>query len=63
MTTSKSKFEIFKRMDGEYSWRLKAPNGQIIATSGVAYVTRSGAVEGARRVRSAMSEISVEEIG
>lgn len=27
-------FEVYTRSDGRYGWRLKATNGQIIATDG-----------------------------
>lgn len=35
------KFEIFKDVAGQYRFRLKAANGQIIATS-EAYITKQG---------------------
>ena len=28
------KFEVFRRVDGMYDWRLRARNGRIIGTSG-----------------------------
>jgi uncharacterized protein YegP (UPF0339 family) len=28
------KIEIYRRADGKYAWRLKAGNGEIIATDG-----------------------------
>ena len=38
-------FVIFTGRDGQYYWRLKAPNGEIIAQS-EGYVSRQGAVNG-----------------
>jgi hypothetical protein len=29
-----AKFELYKSSNGEYRWRLKASNGQVIATGG-----------------------------
>lgn len=31
---SESHFEIYRRITGEYDWRLRAANGAIVATSG-----------------------------
>jgi len=42
----KPKFEMFKDVAGEWRWRLKAPNGKIIADSGEGYKTRVGCFNG-----------------
>lgn len=36
------KIEIYKDEKGEYRWRLKAPNGRIIADSAEGYKTKTG---------------------
>jgi uncharacterized protein YegP (UPF0339 family) len=46
-----AKFEVYKSGD-EYRWRLKAGNGEIVA-SGESYASRSGAVKGIQAVRRA----------
>ena len=40
-----AEFEIYQDAKGEYRFRLKAGNGEIVAT-GEGYSTRSGAVAG-----------------
>jgi len=40
------KYEIYKDTRGEWRWRLKASNGQIIATSGEGYHNRSDCEHG-----------------
>ena len=44
------KFEVYEDASGRFRWRLKAANGEIVA-SGEAYSTRSGAKEGVAAVK------------
>lgn len=44
------KFEIFKATNGEYYFRLKAENGEIIASS-EGYSSKQGALNGVAAVR------------
>lgn len=44
------KFEIFKGVNGNYYFRLKAANGQIIATS-EGYTTKQSAQDGITSVK------------
>lgn len=44
--TTKAKFEVFLDSSGEYRWRLRAANGQIVAQS-EAYTTQEDAKRGA----------------
>jgi uncharacterized protein YegP (UPF0339 family) len=44
------KFELFKDKAGKYRFRLKATNGQVIAT-GEAYETRASALKGIESVK------------
>ncbi|WP_208617641.1 YegP family protein [Microbacterium oxydans] len=46
----KGEFEIFQGKDGEWHWRLKARNGEIIAVNPVGYTSRQGAIHGMRSV-------------
>jgi len=44
------KFEIYKDPQGQFRWRLRAPNGEIIA-HGEAYVTKQGCQDGINAVK------------
>ena len=44
-------FEIFKRVDGKFDWRLKSANGEIIATAGQGFHTKGGAEVGIAAVK------------
>lgn len=45
------KFELYKDSRGEFRFRLKAGNGEIIAT-GEGYTTKSGAENGIKSVQT-----------
>ncbi len=45
MTNSNPKFEVFKGIDNQWYFNLKAPNGEIIASS-EGYKQKSGALNG-----------------
>ena len=40
------KFEIYKDKKGEFRWKLRADNGEIIADSGEGYVEKSDCEHG-----------------
>ena len=44
------KFEIFKDSQGEFRWRLRAANGEVIA-SGEGYTSKAGCLNGIESVR------------
>ncbi|ELZ22714.1 hypothetical protein C475_16471 [Halosimplex carlsbadense 2-9-1] len=44
-------FEIFEDSAGEYRWRLRHQNGQILGDSGEGYASRTGAIDGLRSVK------------
>jgi uncharacterized protein len=46
-----AKFELYKDAKGEYRWRLKSGNGQIIATGGEGYTSKAGALNGIEAVK------------
>ena len=50
-----AKFEIFEDAAGQFRFRLKAANGEIVAAS-QGYATRSGAIAGADAVKRAAAE-------
>ena len=47
-----AKFEIYKDSKGEFRFRLKAGNGEIVAT-GESYKTKAGAQQGIEAVKRA----------
>ena len=55
------KFEIYKDNRGEFRWRLKSRNGEIVA-SGESYPTKAGAKKGCEAVQRAATGAKVEEV-
>jgi uncharacterized protein YegP (UPF0339 family) len=43
------KFEVYADTGGHYRWRLKASNGQTVASSGESFASKSNAKERPRR--------------
>ncbi len=54
------KFEIYKSANGEYRFRLKATNGQIIA-SGQGYKSKAACLNGIESVKKNAPEAEVVE--
>jgi uncharacterized protein len=52
------KFEIYKDSRGKFRFRLKAGNGEIVAT-GEAYETKAGAIGGTEAVKRAAADATV----
>jgi len=46
-----AKFQIFKDGKGEYRWRLRAGNNEIIATSGEGYKAKASCEHGIELVK------------
>ncbi|MEZ4521921.1 MAG: YegP family protein [Thermomicrobiales bacterium] len=46
------KFEVYRDASGEYRWRLKASNGQVIATGGEGYTTKTACMNGIDSVKN-----------
>ena len=59
-TEKHPKFEVYKDTKGEYRFRLKATNGQIIAT-GEGYVAKASCLNGVESVRRNAPEAPVDE--
>ena len=55
-----SKFELYKDAAGKFRFRLKASNGQVIAT-GEAYESRSSALKGIESVRNNAGAAALED--
>ena len=59
-TEKNPKFEVYKDNKGEYRFRLKATNGQIIAT-GEGYVAKASCLNGVESVRRNAPDAPVVE--
>jgi hypothetical protein len=44
-------FEVFKRTDGKFDWRLRSANGLLIATAGQGFDSKEGAKTGIAAVK------------
>jgi uncharacterized protein YegP (UPF0339 family) len=55
------KFEVYQDRAGKYRFRLKASNGQVVAT-GEAYETKAAAKKRCESVQHAAAGAKVEEI-
>jgi uncharacterized protein len=55
------KFEVYEDRAGKFRFRLKAANGQVVA-SGEAYETKSAAKKGCESVQNAAAGASVVEV-
>jgi uncharacterized protein YegP (UPF0339 family) len=56
-----AKFELYKSSNGEYRWRLKASNGQVIATGGEGYSSKAAAQSGIESVKRVAESAPIEE--
>jgi uncharacterized protein YegP (UPF0339 family) len=54
-------FELYKDAKGEFRWRLKSANGQIIATGGEGYTSKAGALNGIEAVKRDAGGAGVDE--
>jgi uncharacterized protein YegP (UPF0339 family) len=54
------KFEVYQDRAGKYRFRLKASNGQVVAT-GEAYETKAAALKGCESVQRAAEGASIVE--
>ena len=56
-----AKFEVYQDKSGEYRFRLKAANGQVVAT-GESYPTKAGAHKGCEAVKAAAAAADVLDV-
>lgn len=54
------KFELYKDAAGKFRFRLKASNGQVIAT-GEAYETKASAMKGIESVRKNAGDAALDD--
>ncbi len=57
-----TKFQVFEDRAGEYRWRLRANNGEIIADSSEGYVNKRDALHGIDLIKEVNPETSVEDL-
>ncbi len=55
------KFEIYKDAAGKFRFRLKAPNGEVIAT-GEAYASKDGCKNGIESVKANAPKASIVDM-
>ncbi|PJZ77384.1 YegP family protein [Leptospira neocaledonica] len=56
-----AKFEVYKDKSGEYRFRLKASNGEIIAT-GEGYSSKQACLKGIESIKKNAADADVEEV-
>jgi len=54
-------FELFQDHEGEYRWRLRHENGQVIADSGEGYTTKDNAINGIESVKENAATAPIED--
>lgn len=55
-----AQFEIYKDGTGQYRFRLKAANGEVVAT-GESYETKAGVINGVDAVKRAAAEAEIDD--
>jgi uncharacterized protein YegP (UPF0339 family) len=55
-------FQIYTRQDGQYGWRLKSANGQVIAIGGEGFVSKDGAKNGIAAVKRDAPSAGTEDL-
>ena len=56
-----SKFQLYKDRKGEYRWRLRARNGEIIADSNEGYSRKASCKRGIELVKEQAASAAVED--
>jgi len=56
-----TKFQLYKDRKGEYRWRLRARNGEIIADSNEGYSSKASCKHGIDLVREQAASAAVED--
>ncbi|WP_350279331.1 YegP family protein [Kribbella sp. HUAS MG21] len=55
------KFELYKDKSGEFRFRLKAGNGEVIASSSESYGSKAAALNGIDSIKRNAAEASVDD--
>ena len=58
----KGKFEVYQGRAGDFRWRLKSPNGQVIATGGQGYKDKRDCRNAVDSVKRLAADAPVEEV-
>ena len=61
-TDDKMKYEVYEDAKKEHRWRLKASNGQVIATSGQGYKAKADCRHAIEVIQKGASEAKIEEV-
>jgi uncharacterized protein YegP (UPF0339 family) len=56
-----AKFQVYKSTNGEFRWRFRADNGEIIATSSEGYTTKRSCEHGIELVKTKSPTAQVED--
>ncbi|MCD4733270.1 DUF1508 domain-containing protein [bacterium] len=56
-----AKFQVFKGKNGEFYWRMRANNGQVVATGGEGYKAKSDCLHGIELVKTLGPDAKIEE--
>src|SRR5262245_35986753 len=59
--TGALKFEVYKDAGGDFRWRLKSANGQIVA-SGQAYSSKVACMRGIEVIKNGAASAKIEEV-
>ena len=54
-------FEVYKDSKGEFRWRLKATNGETIATSGEGYKAKADCTHGIDLIKEGASKATTDD--
>lgn len=54
-------FELYTDAKGEFRWRLRHQNGNILADSGESYTSKQNALDGIKSTRKGMLFAAVED--
>lgn len=55
-------FELYQDSAGDYRWRLRHANGNIVADSGEGYASKQKAKQGIESVKDNAPEADIEEV-
>ena len=55
------KFELYEDKSGEYRFRLKAGNGEVIATSSESYGTKAAALNGIESIKKNAADANLDD--
>ena len=56
-----SKFELYEDKSGGFRFRLKAGNGEVIATSSESYQTKAGALNGIESIKKNAGDAQIDD--